>query len=99
MAAVPPGVRRATSRGYRAAVAWNASHIVAGEPTSAIGASPLLRRRAGWMLTCSARPPLAIGTWTGFARIGPGQSGTTRRTGAAHGHGPSFGPGLIPVHP
>jgi len=46
------------------------------------------------MLTCSARPPLAIGTWTGFARIGPGQSGTTRQTGAAHGHGPSFGPGL-----
>ncbi len=43
----PPGVRSATSCGYRAAVAWNASHIVAGKPGSAIAASPSYYGAAG----------------------------------------------------
>src|SRR5215472_13203507 len=38
----PPGVRTATCCGYRATVAWNASHIVAAEPTSAIATSSSL---------------------------------------------------------
>src|SRR5215472_2916688 len=98
MAAVPPNVRSANSRGYRAAVAWNASHIVAGEPASAIVASLSWVGAPGG---CSPAAPAAAGHRhpDRVRAIGPGHSGTTRQTGAAQGHGPSFGPGLIPGHP
>src|SRR6266571_2508751 len=50
----PPGVRSATSCGYRATVAWNASHNVAGEPCSIMAPSPPSAGAAALLVSLAA---------------------------------------------